>query len=505
MRLDAVLAGIEYECPPEKAEIDIGQVRYDSRRVEPGDLFVCISGQMADGNDFIPEALRRGAAALLTDQAPLLPADAPEVAVVLTADCRLALAQAAANLYGEPSRELHLVGVTGTNGKTTVTHFIRSILEQGNWETGLMGTLYAQMAGKSFPMERTTPEAVEIEAFLRYCRERGARYAVMEVSSHALELKRVARLHFSSALFINLTQDHLDYHQTMEAYLAAKLELFHLLPANGRAVINADSPAAENFRAATTAPVMSFGIDRPADVKISRWRGDAAGTNFTVQTPRGPGDFTLPLPGKFNLYNALAALTWALSIGLPEALIREALAHLAVVPGRFERVAGTGDFTVIVDYAHTPDGLQNVLAAAREITAGRLITVFGCGGNRDRGKRPLMGSIAGELSDISVVTSDNPRDEEPESIIDDIVAGIPAAAEVLRLSDRRVAIAAALRLAAKGDVVVVAGKGHEAYQLIRGRKVPFDDRQVVRELMEDAKKRGRSCSSQLTKLPNGSE
>jgi UDP-N-acetylmuramoyl-L-alanyl-D-glutamate--2,6-diaminopimelate ligase len=364
-----------------------------------------------------------------------------------------------------------------------VTHFIRDILESWGKKTGLMGTLYAQIDRETMPLERTTPEAPEIESFLRRCLDRQAQYAVMEVSSHALSLNRADALHFQSALFTNLTQDHLDYHQTMEAYLEAKAKLFSLLPADGFAVLNADSPAAAELRNMGRAPIVTFGIEQPADVNVTAWRGDAGGTDFTVQTASWAEDFRVPLPGKFNLYNALAALTWADRAGLPLTVIRAALAGLKGAPGRFERVDAGQTFTVIVDYAHTPDGLQNVLRAARDITTGRLITVFGCGGNRDRTKRPLMGRIAGQLSDFSVVTSDNPRNEDPQNIIDDIIAGIPPQAEICRLEDRRQAIAAALAAAKPGDTVVVAGKGHEDYQLVRGRKLPFDDRAVVRQLL----------------------
>lgn len=472
--------------------VEITGLAYHSGSVRPGFLFACWRGLKFDGHDFAPEAVRRGARALLVERVLDVPGN---VAQVLVPSARRALALVAAAFWGHPSRRLRLVGVTGTNGKTTTTHLIRHILTACGHRVGLVGTVRNVVCDRELPVERTTPESVDIMALLAQMVECGTTYCSMEVSSHALDQGRVAGCDFAVAVFTNITQDHLDYHPTFAHYLEAKLGLFrglgrgYLGESVGKklAVINTDDAYSSRFveeARRAGAGVISYGLQRPADVTAVQVRMTAEGTSFLVRTPAGEAPVTVPLVGRFNVYNALAALAVAVGEGVPLALAVRALAEAPQVPGRFERIREARDFSVIVDYAHTPDGLRNVLETAREITRGRVILVFGCGGDRDRSKRPVMGRIAGELADLTVITSDNPRSEDPEAIIREIEKGMAdTGGRYLLEPDRRRAIALALDHAGPGDLVLVAGKGHETYQIIGDRTLPFDDRQVVRELL----------------------
>jgi UDP-N-acetylmuramoyl-L-alanyl-D-glutamate--2,6-diaminopimelate ligase len=445
-------------------EVEVSGLAYSSQSVVPGALFFCVPGFTADGHDFAPDAVARGAVALVC-QRPL-GLGVPEVVVP---DVRAAMGPAAARFYGDPTAELDVVGVTGTNGKTTTAFLLRHLLEAGGRQTGLLGTVKRVVGGVEEEVERTTPEAIDLQATFRRMLDRGDRACAMEVSSHALELGRVAGIRFACRVFTNLTQDHLDFHETMEAYFAAKRRLFEEA---GLSVVNLDDEYGR--RIAAEVDSVSFAVERPADYRARDVEFDLMGSTFRCETPDGELELHSPLPGLFNVQNVLGAVAAARSLAVPGETIADALPSFGRVPGRFEPVDEGQDFGVLVDYAHTPEALENVLAAAREVTRNRLHVVFGAGGDRDRGKRPLMGAAARRLADRVLVTSDNPRSEEPEAIVDAIMVGAGPDAE--REIDRRRAIALAIDSAAPGDVVVIAGKGHEQGQEFEnGRKEPFDD------------------------------
>ncbi len=475
-------AGQPPQRPFEDAEITA--VAYDSRAVVPETLFFCVPGFRHDGHDHAPAAVAAGAAALVLERP--LDLGVPELQVP---SVRAAMAPVAARFYGEPARRLDVVGVTGTNGKTTTSYLVRALIEAGGRSCGLLGTVGSVIAGRERSVQRTTPEAVDLQADLRAMLDGGDRACAIEVSSHALELGRADAIPFAAAVFTNLTQDHLDFHPTMEDYFAAKRRLFVASPPPRASVINVDDEYGRRLADTLPSP-LTYAIDADADYTASDLRFDFSGCELRLHTPAGTRELRLPLPGRFNVYNALGALAAAHSLGGELDVLVAALARGVRVPGRFEPVEEGQDFAVLVDYAHTPDSLQNVLAATRDLLrgrgrAGRSICVFGAGGDRDRGKRPLMGAIAAELADVVIVTSDNPRSEDPDAIIAEIMAGTgEGAAQVSAQSDRREAIASAIALADAGDVVVIAGKGHEQGQeLADGVKVPFDDVTVARELL----------------------
>jgi UDP-N-acetylmuramoyl-L-alanyl-D-glutamate--2,6-diaminopimelate ligase len=449
-------------------EIEISGLAYSSQSVTPGALFFCVPGFRTDGHDFAPDAVAHGAAALVCERP--LGLGVPEVIVE---DVRAAMGPAAARFYGDPARELELVGITGTNGKTTTAFLIRHLFEQAGRQCGLLGTVKRIVAGVEEEVERTTPEAIDLQETFRRMVDGGDLACAMEVSSHALELGRVDGIDFAARMFTNLTQDHLDFHESMEAYFLAKRRLFR---EGGLALVNVDDEYGR--RIAAEIDCVTFAIEREADYRARDVEFDLMGSRFTCETPDGELRIESPLPGVFNVMNVLGAVAAVRSLGVGEI----SLAGFGRVPGRFEPVDEGQDFGVLVDYAHTPDSLENVLRAAREVTRGRLHVVFGAGGDRDRGKRPLMGDAATRLADRVLVTSDNPRSEEPDAIIDAIMEGASEGAE--REVDRRRAIAMAIESAEPGDVVVIAGKGHEQGQEFEhGRKEPFDDVEVAREAL----------------------
>jgi UDP-N-acetylmuramoyl-L-alanyl-D-glutamate--2,6-diaminopimelate ligase len=455
-------------------EVEITGLAYSSESVTPGTLFFCVPGFTADGHDFAPEAVRRGAAALVC-QRPLA-LDVPEVVVD---DVRAAMGPAASRFYGDPTRELRVVGITGTNGKTTTAFLVRHLLEADGVQCGLLGTVTRIVGGVEEEVERTTPEAIDLQATFRRMLDRGDRACAMEVSSHALELGRVSGIEFACRVFTNLTQDHLDFHGTMDAYFESKRRLFG--GGAGSAVINLDDPYGRRLRAERP-DAIGFAVERDADYRAQDVGFDVRGSRFRCRTPEGDLALELPLPGLFNVQNALAAVAVARTLGVEADAIPSALRSFGRVPGRFEPVDEGQDFGLLVDYAHTPDSIENVLRAARELARGRVWIVFGAGGDRDRTKRPLMGEAARRLADRVIVTSDNPRSEEPEAIIDEILTGAGPGAE--REVDRRRAIELAVEGAEPGDVVVVAGKGHEQGQeFAGGHKQPFDDVSVAREAL----------------------
>src|SRR5215213_1451866 len=461
-------------------EVEIAGLAYSSQSVTPGALFFCVPGFKSDGHDFAPDAVRRGAVALVCER-PL----ALGIPEVIVDDVRAAMGPAAAKFYGDPTAELYVAGITGTNGKTTTAFLVRHLLEAAGEQCGLLGTVKSVVGGAEEEVERTTPEAIDLQATFRRMLDAGDSACAMEVSSHALELGRVAGIRFACRVFTNLTQDHLDFHASMEDYFAAKRRLFD---GPGPAVVNVDDPWGE--RLAGEVGAVSFGVESDADYRARDVRFDLSGSTFTCETPEGVRELRAPLPGLFNVQNVLAAVAAARSLGVELDAIAAALPGFGRVPGRFEPVDEGQDFGLLVDYAHTPDSLENVLRAARAITSGRLVAVFGAGGDRDRSKRPLMGDAARRLADRVIVTSDNPRSEDPERIIDEVIAGAGSGAE--REVDRRRAIAMAVESAAAGDVVVVAGKGHEQGQEFEnGRKEPFDDVTVAREALRSRAGAGR--------------
>jgi UDP-N-acetylmuramoyl-L-alanyl-D-glutamate--2,6-diaminopimelate ligase len=471
MRLSDLIAG----APEDARELDVSGLAYDTRQVAPGTVFFCVPGFTRDGHDFAPEAISRGAVALVV-QRPL-ELGVPEI---LVPDVRAAMAPAAAAFYGDPTMELQTVGVTGTNGKTTTAFLLRALLEADGRPTGLLGTVLSVIGGVEHEVVRTTPEAIDLQRTFRTMLDAGDRAVAMEVSSHALKLHRADRIHFAAAVFTNLTQDHLDFHGTMEDYFASKRRLF-TESAPAAAVINLDDPYGRRL-AAEVGDAITFSLERDATYRAVDVETELGGSRLTVVGPDGELELASPLRGRFNVYNVLGAFAAARTLGVTAETIASAIATAGQVPGRFEPVDEGQAFAVLVDYAHTPDSLENVLRAARSLTAGRVHVVFGCGGDRDRGKRPLMGEIARRLADRVIVTSDNPRSEEPEAIIEEILAG--AGTAVPHNADRHAAIAEAIGGAEAGDVVLIAGKGHEQGQeFAGGRKVPFDDSTVAREVL----------------------
>jgi len=493
-------------------------VTHDSRRVEAGWVFVALRGLKADGADFAHQAIEAGAAAIVAERDPGLSRagsasdtgrvaarpgeaalagrsttptalDPPNVPWILVKDARLALAWLAAEFFGHPSRQMRVVGITGTNGKTTTGYIVASIFEAADTRCGLMGTVTYRTGTRELAATRTTPEAPELQRMMREMVEAGCGACAMEVSSHALALRRADGIQFAAAVFTNLTRDHLDFHADMEDYFTAKRRLFEMLPADAPAAINADDPRAAAIIEVTRRSV-TYALNRAADVTPGPLSFSLDGLEFDARTPQGTVHVRSPLVGRPNVYNILAAVSVTAALGLRLDAIERGLSQLHGVPGRFERASSpSDDITVVVDYAHTDDALRNLLETARPLAARRLITVFGAGGDRDRTKRPLMGMVAARLSDVVVITSDNPRTEDPNRIIDEVNLGAQPetrrrGAELLTIVDRRKAIQHAVGQAGPGDVVLIAGKGHEKYQEIEGESRPFDDVAVAREALD---------------------
>jgi UDP-N-acetylmuramoyl-L-alanyl-D-glutamate--2,6-diaminopimelate ligase len=514
MRLDELTAGFTVVCPSGEggasSVTEVSGLAYDSRAVGPGDLFFCVSGFRNDGHDFAARALESGAAALVVERP--LGLDVPEVVVSST---RAAMGPLASRFFGDPSATLRVLGITGTNGKTTTAYLARALSEAAGMRCGMLGTVKSVVGGKERPVLRTTPEAIDLQADFRAMLDRGEEACAMEVSSHALELGRSDGIHFAAAIFTNISRDHLDFHETMEDYFQAKRRLFmpassplESTPASPLArgpevsVVNVGDPYGRRL-AEEINGVRTFAVDALADYSASQLRCDFERCRFRLHTPDGEREVALPMPGRFNVANALAALAGVHALGGDLDVLVAALERGVHVPGRFEPVDEGQDFAVLVDYAHTPDSLENVLLAARELARpdqrarGRVVCVFGAGGDRDRGKRPLMGEIAARIADVVFVTSDNPRSEDPDQIIAEIMAGIepagregaearpvPGVPAIRCVTDRRAAIAQAIEAARKGDVVVIAGKGHEQGQeFAAGRKEPFDDVTVAGEAL----------------------
>ncbi len=488
--------------PSDRRAREIGAVAHDSRKVTDGTLFVAVRGFHSDGHQFISQALLRGAAAVVAEEKAVI-SPAPAGVVVRVPDTRRALAEIASAFYGNPSRRLRLVGITGTNGKTTTSYLIKAVIEAAGHQAGLIGTIDYRIGDRIYPAPNTTPESLELQALLAQMVEAGAGYCVMEVSSHALALGRTAGCRFGTAVFTNVTQDHLDFHKTREAYVEAKLLLFTGLMPDSFAVVNNDDPVSREILDRTPARKITYGLTETSDVHPS---GAVAhgmeGISCDVATPRGSMRVASPLVGTHNLYNILAAVAAGIALDIDAAAISRGLAQMRAVPGRMEKVDEGQPFGVLVDYAHTEDALARLLEAVREVATGRVITVFGCGGDRDREKRPKMGRAALAGSDIAIVTSDNPRTEDPERIIAEIESGMGEGTRVnaafpsggggkkpyFIVPERGRAIALGIGLAMPGDIVVLAGKGHEDYQIIGDHKHHFDDREEAKKAIRKRRK-----------------
>ena len=496
MKLSDLIKGIVIKRVTGNMDTDVLSVAYDSRHVTPGTLFVAIRGFKTDGHRYIMDAVSRGASALIIEgetNGNVIPS--VPIPVLTVSDSREAIARVAINYYGDPSRKLKVIGVTGTNGKTTTTYLIRAILEGAGHRTGLIGTVSYAYGDKTFPSVHTTPEAMEFQGLLREMGDNRCEFVVTEVSSHALALKRVHGTEFSTALFTNLTQDHLDFHADMENYFQAKALLFSGMTPGNRAIINSDDPYGRRLTGMTKGPVYTYGVDRESDIHAKDIRLSMDGLEFNAATPAGRIRIKSGLVGIYNVYNILGAIGAGLSCNIPLEKIAAGIASVSSIPGRFEKIDSGMGFGVVVDYAHTEDALRLLLKAAAGFVERKIITLFGCGGDRDRGKRPLMGKAAIELSDYVIVTSDNPRTENPQRIMDEIEAGVREAmrAPVRRAAgyklilDRGTAIEEAVQMAKEGDLVVVAGKGHECYQIIGNKKLHFDDREEIKKAIVQRK------------------
>ena len=483
MKLKELFEGISVlECTADP-ELSIGEIFYDSRKVTPGSLFVAVSGFAADGNRFIPMAIEKGAAAVVT-------AKKPETAVpyVLVESDRLALALLGCNFFGHPARSMTMIGVTGTNGKTSSTLLLKQVLEQClGAKVGLIGTMANMIGSETIPTERTTPESFELQALFARMRDAGCTHVVMEVSSHAVALERIGGIRYDVAAFTNLTEDHLDFHKTMDAYCDAKAELFRRCE---RAVVNVDDAYADRILAAAACPVLTTAVEKNADLRAENLELHSEGVSFTAVSGTEKAAVSLPIPGRFSVYNALTVLGIALQLGISLPDCAAALKTGSGVKGRVAVVPTPGmPYSVLIDYAHTPDGLEKVISAVQDFCRGRVIAVFGCGGDRDPMKRPIMGHIGVKLADFAVITSDNPRTEDPMAIIKDILEGVKQEdGEYIVIEDRRKAIRYAMDIAEKDDIIILAGKGHETYQDIGGQKHHLDEREEVAAHLQELRK-----------------
>jgi UDP-N-acetylmuramoyl-L-alanyl-D-glutamate--2,6-diaminopimelate ligase len=486
-KLSEVLSGIEISVPASANEIDIRQVACDSRKVQPRALFFALHGAKADGNAFIRDAVARGAAAIASEDAapPAMPAS---ILWIRLREARKALAIAAANFYQHPANALRLVGVTGTNGKTTTTSLVDSIIKASGAKTGLFGTIAYHTPLGDYPAPNTTPESVDLQGFLAEIRDAGGKYAVLEASSHSLAMDRLWGCHFAAAVFTNLTREHMDYHKTFDDYFAAKLRLFQGTGADAPdvAVINIDDAYGKKL-VGLAKNALTYGLESAAQLTTRKFQLSFSGLSFTAQTSNGKVQVESPLVGRINVYNILAAIGAAQALGLSNEVIEAGIRNLKNVSGRFQPVDLGQPFAVIVDYAHTDDALENLIRTARELNPkGRIITLFGCGGGKDRTKRPVMGEVSGRLSDLTILSSDNPKMEDPLKIISDIVVGLQkTSGKYVIEPDREKAIALAIDQAHSGDMILLAGKGHENYQIVGDQTLPFDDREVARKALRE--------------------
>jgi UDP-N-acetylmuramoyl-L-alanyl-D-glutamate--2,6-diaminopimelate ligase len=478
---------IEASVPPEAKNLKIAGIAYDSRKVAPGYLFFALPGSKEDGNRYVRNAIERGASAIASESAPAV--DLPgHVAWVQVAESRKSLALAAANFFSHPADALQLIAVTGTNGKTTTTSLIDSVFRASGAKTGLFGTIAYHTPLGEYPAPNTTPESLDLQGFFAEIRDAGGRYAVLEASSHALVMDRLWGCHFQSAVFTNLTHEHMDFHKTFEDYFAAKRRLFEGTGAGApeTAILNADDPYSKRL-SGLAKQTFTYGIDSSADISAKKFQLAFTGLTFTAHTNNGKLQIISPLVGRINVYNILGAIGAAQAAGISNEIIEAGIRALENVPGRFQRVDLGQPFLVIVDFAHTDDALENLIKTARELNPkGRVITLFGCGGGKDRSKRPVMGEVSGRLSDLTILTNDNPREEDPLKIISDIVVGTQkSSGKYLIEPDREKAIGLAFDEARAGDIVLLAGKGHEDYQILADKTLPWDDRKVAQQALRD--------------------
>jgi UDP-N-acetylmuramoyl-L-alanyl-D-glutamate--2,6-diaminopimelate ligase len=485
VKLRDLLHAVEATIPPAAEDLEIRQVASDSRKVKPRALFFALHGAQSDGNTFVRDAVSRGAAAIASEET--VPAFIPSsVAWIRVREARKALAVTAANFFGHPAEALQLVAVTGTNGKTTTSSLVDSMVKASGAKTGLFGTIAYHTPLGEYPAPNTTPESVDLQGFLAEIRDAGGRFAVLEASSHALALQRLWGCHFAAAVFTNLTREHMDYHKTFEDYFAAKRKLFEGTGAGAPdvAVINTDDEYGKRLTGLAK-KIVTYGLESDADITTKKFQLTFNGLAFTAQTPNGKVQVVSSLVGRINVYNLLAAIGAAQALGLSTENIQDGIRNLNSVSGRFERIDVGQPYFVIVDYAHTDDALENLIRTARELNPkGRIITLFGCGGGKDRTKRPVMGEVTGRLSDLTILSSDNPRTEDPLKIISDIIVGLQkTSGKYLIEPDREKAIAAAMDEARAGDIVLLAGKGHENYQILADRTLEFDDRDVARRAL----------------------
>ncbi|ABG84119.1 UDP-N-acetylmuramoylalanyl-D-glutamate--2,6-diaminopimelate ligase [Clostridium perfringens ATCC 13124] len=482
MILKSLLKGLDYEVIKGNEESKVQNIRYDNRKIEQGDAFVCVKGFKVDGHSFIGDAIKKGAKTLIVQEDVSVQED---ITIIKVRDTRKALAIMSSNYFGNPKDKLKIIGITGTNGKTTSAFIIKSILEKAGFMTGLIGTIANYIGNKKVDAVRTTPESYELHELFKNMVDAGVEYCVMEVSSHSLELDRVYGIQFEEGIFTNLTRDHLDFHKTFENYYNAKFKLFER---SNHSIINLDDPYGANIvkdieERGLKTKVSAFSIEKESDFKAFEIKSHSNGSEFKVNL-ESIEEFSINIPGEYNIYNSLGCIICAYNLNIPMDKIKEGLSDV-VIPGRCELVAKEKNlpYSIIIDYAHTPDGLENILSTVKAFTKNRMISVFGCGGDRDKVKRPQMGKIGCELSDIAIITSDNPRSEEPMDIINDIVKPLNYDNFVIEVN-RKEAIRKAMNMALEGDVIVIAGKGHETYQILKDETIHFDEREVVYDILE---------------------
>lgn len=482
MILKSLLKCLDYEVIKGNEESKVQNIRYDNRKIEQGDAFVCVKGFKADGHSFIGDAIKKGANVLIVQEDVSVQED---ITIIKVRDTRKALAIMSSNYFGNPKDKLKIIGITGTNGKTTSAFIIKSILEKAGFMTGLIGTIANYIGNKKVDAVRTTPESYELHELFKNMVDAGVEYCVMEVSSHSLELDRIYGIQFEEGIFTNLTRDHLDFHKTFENYYNAKFKLFER---SNHSIINLDDPYGANIvkdieEREVKTKVSTFSIEKESDFKAFEIKSHSNGSEFKVNL-ENVEEFSINIPGEYNIYNSLGCIICAHNLNIPMDKIKEGLSDV-VIPGRCELVAKEKNlpYSIIIDYAHTPDGLENILSTVKAFTKNRMISVFGCGGDRDKVKRPQMGKIGCELSDIAIITSDNPRSEEPMDIINDIVKPLNYDNFVIEVN-RKEAIRKAMNMALEGDVIVIAGKGHETYQILKNETIHFDEREVVYDILE---------------------
>lgn len=482
MILKSLLKGLDYEVIKGNEESKVQNIRYNNRKIEQGDAFVCVKGFKVDGHSFIGDAIKKGANVLIVQEDVSVQED---ITIIKVRDTRKALAIMSSNYFGNPKDKLKIIGITGTNGKTTSAFIIKSILEKAGFMTGLIGTIANYIGNKKVDAVRTTPESYELHELFKNMVDAGVEYCVMEVSSHSLDLDRVYGIQFEEGIFTNLTRDHLDFHKTFENYYNAKFKLFER---SNHSIINLDDPYGANIvkdieERGVKAKVSTFSIEKESDFKAFEIKSHSNGSEFKVNL-ESIEEFSINIPGEYNIYNSLGCIICAYNLNIPMDKIKEGLSDV-VIPGRCELVAKEKNlpYSIIIDYAHTPDGLENILSTVKAFTKNRMISVFGCGGDRDKVKRPQMGKIGCELSDVAIITSDNPRSEEPMDIINDIVKPLNYDNFVIEVN-RKEAIRKAMNMALEGDVIVIAGKGHETYQILKDETIHFDEREVVYDILE---------------------